>query len=281
MTLESGKLVVTTEEGCVLQARESALQEVAAEVYRPALGGLLLPDGVKGLYWEPPFLVLVHQAAPKVLPVTWITDDSPADFGPQTKYRKVQLSFPYAITLASFVQYRGGLQLTEHNELYFSNRSIRTEKDALCFPALLNVSYIDAGDRVRSWICTQHLERHRACDWCGQLHALLNHVWNGAFNRSSERHEGLSMYQFSEGIHPALHPVQRWEEASRANPRFALEVPWKPAPLCVGELARTMLVELGQQTATPWSGSRPRRVSLLTRLIRHLQKKNPPQKGED
>lgn len=281
LTLEDGKVTLATEEGRSFEAPETTLHEALAEIYHPALAGRLLPDGVKGIYWEDPFLLVVHQMSPMYRQVRWITNDSPADFGPETQYRKVTLSFPYAITFATFVRHRGALQLTGHNELYFANQPLRSDSDHVCYPALLNVSYIDVGPRVRSWICTQHLDRRESRDWCEQLHALLNHTWNGAFNRSSEQHEGESMYRFSTGLHPDLHPVERWEEVSRANPVFGLSVTWKPIPLSVGELAHAMLAELAREPVFGSLGPRPRRVSLLTRLARRLQKSATSQEGED
>jgi hypothetical protein len=272
LTLEHGKATVTTEEGRTFEAPEAAFNEVLAAIFRPPLGGLLLPDGVKALYWSAPYLGVVHQLPPMCRTALWITDDSPADFGPGTKYRKVQLSFPYAITFATFVWHRGALHLTKHNELYFSNQPIRSEDDPLCFPALLNVSCIVAPNRTRSWVCTQNLEHREGLDWCSQIHALLEHTWNGAFNRSSERHEGESMYRFSQGIHAELHPVERWQEASRRNRAFALEVPWKPAPLKVGELARTMLEEQAHDPALSMLGMRMRRAGVVQQVIRRLQK---------
>jgi len=280
MILESGKMTVNTEEGASFEAPESTLREIIAKIYCPPLGGQLLPDGIKGVYWDPPYLLLIHQTSPRVLPVSWITDDSPVDFGPGVQYKKVSLAFPYAITFAAFVQLGRALQLTGYNELYFSNQPIRNERDRICFPAVLNVSHIEAGDRVRSWICTQHLHHDRTRDWYSQLHALLNHTWCGTFNRSSERHEGMSMYQFSAGVHPDLHPVEKWEKAS-ANPAFILEVAWKPAPLCVGELARTMLAELANQGADETIGRRPRRMNLLPQVVHFLQKQKHSDPGGD
>jgi hypothetical protein len=276
---EGGKLMLATEEGASLAASEAELQDVIGEMYRPPLGGRLLPDGLKALFWDPPFLVAAHQLPPAFRPVSWIANDSPEDFGPGTQYRTVRLSFPYALTLASFVQFRGGLQLTGHNELYFSNQPLRSENDHVGYPALLNVSCIHACDRLRSWICTQYLERGEARDWCSQLQSLLCHTWNGAFNRSSERHEGQSMYQFSAGAHPDLHPVERWEQRSLADHRFALTVNWKPVPLGVGQLARAMLAELMGERASGLRIPRGRRVGLLPRLVRHLQKKGAAADG--
>ena len=281
LIFENGKVVATTEEGRRFEAPESSVQEALAEMYRPALNGALLPDGAKGIFSDSSNLVLVHQSPPACRAVTWIANDSPADYGPETQYRKVRLSFPYTIVFAGFVRHRGALQLTGHNELYFSNQPIRSERDRLGFPALLNVSHIAADNRVRSWICTQHLDGRGGGDLCGQLQGLLNHVWSAAFNRSSERHEGLSMYQFSAGIHPQLHPVEGWQEASRRNSMFALEVPWKPAPLTVGELARTMLDELTQEPMLHLLGPRARRMKLSTQLIRYLQKKDAASAGEE
>jgi hypothetical protein len=150
---------------------------------------------------------------------------------------------PYAITFAVYFQCGERLFLSGSNELYFRNEPLHNRDDRLGYPALLNISRIPNGKRTVSWICTQHLRRSPTMDWCQQLEALLEHTWNGTFNRSSERHEGESMYGFSKGVHPHLHPIRRWCRATDANEAFALGVPWKPVPQTVGELMGCILQE--------------------------------------
>src|SRR5262249_284990 len=152
---------------------------------------------------------------------------------------------PFALSLR-----RGSALFLSHvNELYFRNEPLRCRADRLCYPALLNVSRIKAPKRERAWICTQYLDWGEAADWTGQLQALLEHTWNGGFNLSSEHHEGASWYGVSKGIHPDLHPVEKWEKASAANDAFALTVPWKPVPQNVNELIDGLFVECQAQPA--------------------------------
>jgi hypothetical protein len=198
--------------------------------------------------------------------VRWIANDSPAPFGPETTYRKVRLSIPYAITFALYAQQGAGLYLTGNNELYFRNEPLRCRADRLGFPALLNVSRIEMPLRERTWICTQYLDYPPEADWTGQLQALLEHTWNGGFNLSSENHEGASWYGVSRGVHPDLHPVERWERASAANDAFALGVPWKPVPLNVEELIECQFLEYEQAQGRGGNGvARP--LNLVGRFL--------------
>jgi hypothetical protein len=254
LTLHKGKVVITTEEGQRVERPEGQLLEMLRGEFLPPLGAAALPDGVKFTDWRPPYLVVVHQLPPHVRQFRWIADDSPVGFGPGTTYRKVRLSIPYAVTFAVYAQQGAGLFLTGANELYFRNEPLRCRADRLGYPALLNVSRMPAPRRERAWICTQYLEWPPEADWTGQLQALLEHTWNGGFNRSSEAHEGASWYGASQGVHPDLHPVEKWERASAANDAFALGVPWKPAPLTVAEVI-DCLFEEHQQAA----GRRPAR----------------------
>jgi hypothetical protein len=247
LTIHNGKVVLKTEEGNSIERPETDLYDMFRREIRPPIDGCALPDGIKFYEWRDPFFLVVHQHPPFCRLLRWITDDSPADYGPGTKYRQVRLSMPYTITFALYFHRGGKLFLTGYNELYFRNQPLTSKRDTLCFPALLNVSAIKMPERTRSWICTQHLQNTPEMDWTTQLGNLISHTWDGAFNRSSERHEGASFYGVSQGAHPDLHPVERWQEASRQNDAFGLTVSWKPAKHTVGELMECMLDEIAKQ----------------------------------
>jgi hypothetical protein len=236
LTIHKGEVVLRTEEGRELKRPETMLVEMLRGEFVPPLHACALPDGVKFCDWRPPFLVVVHQAPPHVRQLRWIAADSPAEYGEGVVYRNVRLSLPYAVTIAVYEQHGAGLHLTGSNELYFRNEPLRSRQDRLGYAALLNLSRVETPLREKAWICTQYLELPPEADWCGQLQALLEHVWNGGFNLSSENNEGASWFGLSKDVHPDLHPVERWEQASAACDAFALGVPWKPVPHCLAEI---------------------------------------------
>jgi hypothetical protein len=82
------------------------------------------------------------------------------------------------------------------------------------------------------------------------------------------------MWGFSEGIHPDLHPITRWEAATERNEAWSLGVPWKPAPLCVGDLAEEMLQEQGAAALFCRPSRRRRMESLVSRFLNFAQQ--PP-----
>jgi hypothetical protein len=274
LTIQNGKVVLTTEEGQRLERPEALLAEMFRRELLPPLKDSALPDGVKFCEWRPPLLLVVHQLPPHVRQFRWIANNSPRRFGPGTAYRKVRLSVPYSVTFALFVQSGEALYLAHANELYFRNEPLRSRSDRLGYPALLNLSRIAALKRERAWICTQYLQWPPHADWTWQLQALLDHIWNGGFNLSSEDHEGASWYGVSKGVHPDLHPVERWEKATAANDAFALGVPWKPVPQNVQEIMDSLFEE-NQQMMAGEPGKPPRRKKppgLVSRFLNFAQK---------
>ncbi len=271
MTISDGKVTVVTQEGRRIELPEGDLVQMVEQSVLPPLNGAALPDGLKfPLRWHPPYMLAIHQSAPQV------AEDSPEDYGAKTKYRSVTLSIPYTIVFAMFQFNGGGFELTKCTELYFSNRPIRSTRDKLAFPALLNISRVRSRKRLKSWICTQHLKSRENRDWTAILNALLEHVWCGAFNKSSEHHEGASWYGESEGVDKNLHPVEKWEKATQKNHTFALSVDWKASPLNVGQIANAMFEEmLGRREAELEDPDCALKVqSLVSRFINYaVQKK--------
>jgi hypothetical protein len=205
----------------------------------PDSRGTILPDGVKCAFPTGDGCILVHQTPPRVHNFRWIAGDSKAEFGPGTRYRQVRLALPYLIVLAVFERARGDLpRLGNRNECFFLNDPLDSKglETELCYPALLNCSrFPDQPGYPLSWICTQHLsprEHGRAKtlehSLRAGLQALLRHLLESGFNRSSEHHEMNSWFSESvaAGIDPRIASVESWERATEQDPLFVLEVPW-------------------------------------------------------
>jgi hypothetical protein len=277
VVLETGKVKVVTAEGSETAYPEQKMIDMLRGDFEPPLGDLALPDGVKFVKWDAPFLCVVHQLPAQVRLLRWIRDDSPVPYGPGALFQDRRLSMPYSITFVIYCWVSERLSLTSYNELYFRNEPLQICTDRLCYPALLNVSCIDAPRRKRAWLCTQNLLADPSSSWASQLGALLDHTWNGAFTLSSEQHEGASWYGESHQVHEDLYPVERWERATARQEAFALHVPWLPAPLNVAETMAAMLAEcrvghrhhhylLHRRRQTPKS------ANLVTRFVNYVQR---------
>lgn len=274
LVIAGGKIALELEEGTRLSRPEADLEKMLRAEIEPPLEGLAFPDGIKfGPICRDPYVMFVHQAPPQIRSLRWIANDSPSNFGEGVTYRTVRLGFPYVITLVLFYRSGDRLSLTKYNELYFSNRPLRSLDDQLCFPALLNVSRVREGDRFRAWVCSERLKFPPEANWVQQLEALIEHTWNGSFNRSSEHHEGASFYSDAEGLHPDLHPVERWQKATAEKVMFALSVDWRPVPMLLGELIEQIIKENVERSAGPLRGPRimPRRRELAARFINYTQ----------
>src|SRR5437867_4451079 len=127
LTIENGKLVLTTDEGRQIELAEEQLVEMLRREIEPPINGVALPDGIKFVQWRPPLLCVVHQMPAHVRLVRWITDDSPAPFGPEARFQMRRLSMPYAVTFAMYFQRGHHLGLMGYNELYFRNQTLMSK----------------------------------------------------------------------------------------------------------------------------------------------------------
>ena len=97
----------------------------------------------------------------------------------------------------------GAVALSDANECFFRNERLRRLDDELRYPALLNCSrFADEADHPLSWICTQHLDRSGLADEGrdldsvveASLRTLVGHLFESAFNLSSDVNEGASWF---------------------------------------------------------------------------------------
>jgi hypothetical protein len=218
--------------------------------------GVILPDGVKSALTKRNVTVLVHQTPPRVHGFKWIAAGSPAHFGQGARYRPVRLALPYVVLLAVFVTGPDGKVLpTSQNECFFRVAPLEDLDGGgeLFYPALLNCSKFRVQDgHPLSWLCTQHLNfatLAREADLNRRvrrtIQALLHCLFETGFNYSSEHHEGSSWFTESSKVDPRIASVEKWEEASKQNPLFVLDVPWLKTGFTVRQVADRIFQQTG------------------------------------
>ena len=164
--------------------------------------------------------------------------------------------------------FRGGL-LTGLQQLYYRREpldSTQASRQELLLPNLLNVA---EGYGQRCWVCLQNLEIKPSAPWATKIDAIIDHVFSAAFNRSSEVHEGNSYWGAMKSLDPRLESIEAWEQASKENPLFVLDVPWKAADTTVGAELQSMLDQVlslpSLETATELAG-------LITRVSKRRKR---------
>lgn len=225
----------------------------------PDTADVVLPDGVKALVPTGQGCILVHQTPPRVFNLRWIAADSKVPYGRNAKYRQVKIGLPYLIVLAVFQSVGGDiLRLSGRNECFFSNHPIDGQgfDTPLAYPALLNCSkFVDREEHPMAWICTEHLSpRHHAGEQTLQaslragMTALLRHLLESAFNRSSEEHELSSWFSETVKAHvdPRIASIESWEAATREDPCFVLDVPWLPTGYTLGQITERIAEATGR-----------------------------------
>lgn len=205
------------------------------------------PKVVRRVFQRGTATVWVVECPAAVRTLDWIAAGSPKQFGPGTTYRRVRLSLPYTLVFVGFE----GPVLSKINEAYFRNEPLASVDDAVCYPTLLNCSKVQRAFGFKSWLCTQHLPRGEIDaqptpreKMLRGLRLVLECLWCGGFNYSSEHHEGASWFTESRGVDPRLNTVEEWEAATAEDPGFIRQVKFLPTGWSVQDVAERMLTEL-------------------------------------
>lgn len=190
--------------------------------------------------------------------VRWIADGSEDDYGPDARYETRQLSFPWVVLVLVFANG----ELTGLQQAFFRNAPLASVDDALSFTCLLNCARAPAYHHQESWVCLANLTRRLgALSWNERICTVTEHFWHAAFNRSSEMHEGNSYWGSAADLDRRLTSAAAWEAATREQPYFMLEVPWRRAPQPVGATLERMLDHVA-----PW-----RPVESVDQLVTLMQ----------
>ncbi len=269
ITITGDSVSLTTPEGKEVSMPIGKLAELL--VPEPSTPGVL-PPGVRLVQAAGSTTIWVYEIPPSVRQFKWISNDSPAQHGPGTKYRTVRLSLPYVVVFAVF---QNGI-LMHSNECFFRVEPITDEAaDKLHYPALLNCSrFRPANRKPLSWICTQHLDpstvagesdpKRRMVLGLTLLHRCLLET---GFNLSSEAHEYSSWFTESRKIDPRVATVEAWEKATGENPSFVYEVPWLETGKTVAEVVERIFKLTNTRRRTVRSST-----DLYRMIINHASK---------
>lgn len=231
---------------------EIAVDKLARGIVDQTLHGLdavPLPDNIKWQVCCGSLTICIVQLTPELRWVKWLADDSPVPYGPEAICTERRLATPYVILKVPFL----GQQIIPKVEVFYRNQplsSLEGDGGMLYWPNLLNVSPNAYG--CTAWFCTQYLsaEKPRPGIHAG-LDAVVHHLFGGLFNASSEAHEGASTFSkcVKEKVDPRITDVNRWEEESQKDPKFAMSVAWKSTGVTVGKLIENELKRNKIQTA--------------------------------
>jgi hypothetical protein len=270
VVIEGNTVRATTPEGVVARVPLAQLLEQVSAV-RMTTGDVVLPTGVRAVASRGPLTIWVHEKPPHIASFKWITNDSPSNYGSGTKYKIVKIALPYTIVFAVFT---GNGQLGG-NECFFRTEPLESLDDELCYPGLLNCSAFAEPGKEReggslSWICTQHLKydglpKDRNAQMQELLTRLLHCLHETGFNRSSESHEGASWYGHSAKRIKEISSVEKWEENTKKDPLFVLDLPW----LKTGKTVRTMLDRLFKNSGA--GGQTFNNASDIARTVFNIQ----------
>jgi hypothetical protein len=197
-----------------------------------------IPEGARFIRRRGDFVVLVIEEKPQTRTVCWLADDSPVPFGSGAVYRTARLAFPFIVNAVLF---RAGA-LTGYQQCFFRTEPLRLSTDALLLPNLHNVA---DGYGLRCWLCLTGLQADlSALSWRDKVSAIRQHLWGGAFNRSSEVHEGMSYWSAMRGIDPRIESLDAWERTSREDPFFPLRVAWRPSGTTVAQVMDGLMAKV-------------------------------------
>ena len=162
--------------------------------------------------------------------------------------------------------------LYQHAECFFRNAPLKSMKDELLFPALLNCSKwtdTDGMGHPLSWICTQYLKndpRQTSDDpelvYQGGAEAVRYCLLETSFNLSSEHHEGNSWYNHSKRLDNRITTIEEWEKYTEKDPTFVLDINWTTTGHTVEQYCERKFKQMGNPVGPPTTAADVARIIL-------------------
>jgi len=199
----------------------------------------LFPTGVRWLCQQKELLFLVVEHPPQCRTLL-ISEEK---VGGQD-YKTYRLAFPYIIYLLTF--YRGSF---EEMKMFYRLGPLSTPHDPLFYTNLPNVRG-EPGHYGTQRVCLRYrpemLENKPLAE---TVPALIDFFWSTGFNKDI----ASSSFERARRRDSRLAGFDAWEEATRANPLFMLEIDWEPTEKSIPALWLECLKlhgETGQPVST-------------------------------
>lgn len=213
-----------------------------------------IPESVRFCLRRGEATVLVMEQKPACHTVRWLADDSPAPFGRGAKYRDARLAFPFVVLVVAF--HTGNL--TGQQQCFYRRAPLTGIEDELLLPNLLNVARAYG---QTCWLCLANLNPNMTrLTWEERVRSVWAHLFQAAFNTSSEVHEGNSYWQMMKSVDRRISSVAEWERQSGRDPYFPLTVDWRPSGKNVASVMNEMMSGL-------WPARAPRSAVDLVPLF--------------
>ena len=203
----------------------------------------LLPRGLKGIICDKNYsaFTAVAQISPRIHQVRWPQHPEGRRVK-RPRSRQVEIACPYVIFLLPFrydLRNRSyHIKFIDGAECFFSLKPISGITDYLFFPSLPNVYTFKLSDRPSAHplarISTKGKRFSAIKDYIIAISDAMEKVYESVFDAKyllSDHQDATDLYYETFRIDHRLHPVENWEQNSKTNPIFVLDVPWVPTGL--------------------------------------------------
>lgn len=208
--------------------RQVPLKEFLQELSALPSSGLgeqapILPIGTRWAVFRGPSAVLAVEQPPQIRLVSFKEKAG--------KARSYQLAFPYGIHLLLF--YRG---FFEEMRIYYRKAPLSSEEDALYLSNLWNVS-ANESPLAKCRACLSGRPLFEDLSLAGQAQEAIEFFWGADFGLDVEE----NCFHRAQTRDPRIASVEAWEQATKEDPLFPLQIDWEEAGLSLRKAVEHLL----------------------------------------
>ncbi len=195
-----------------------------------------IPDNVRWICEKGEKSVYVIELQPELRPLVWNNSMAGWDYINDEKVyletgTRHTVATPYVVILIPFRGNKIGGSSERPVRVFYRNSPLQSLDDEVLSSNLTNVLPTNYGRKEMGCMCLDRLDVHSKMDRAEVVNAVVSHLWGGEFNMEYGRN-------FSDVSHvdQRVSSIYMWEEASKQNPDFVLDVAWPKTGLTIRHL---------------------------------------------